>query len=246
VFGGRKSCVYKETTGRLLAPPTTHCTELRYSQQSSPSLRSVVVRKSHTGKHNQTTNRQPRPDPCPTILIIIEPCPIRCALCHHSTCTLARISHPEKSRWVFNFRGRALLSKPHKTVSPLFTLLLQSLRMMEGKKELRRIITGVCLPPSLLRQACGAKVNKLDGTFFCLHRDVGRIEEAREQPDMACALSTSFHCELRVIVGGCAGVLAFTICTFRERVVFSQFGSVHRARLAPQWLRCFIRLLRSL
>jgi hypothetical protein len=26
------------------------------------------------------------------------------------------------------------------------------LRMLEGKKELRRIITGVCLPPSLLRK----------------------------------------------------------------------------------------------
>jgi hypothetical protein len=130
----------------LLAPHTTNSTQLRYSQ-SSPSLRPVVVRKSHTGKHNQTTNRTAPPRPLPHHPHHNRTMPNSLVLCHHSTTTLARLSHPEKSRWVFNFRGRALLSKPHKTVSPLFTLLLQSLRMMEGKKELRRIIYRRLLTP---------------------------------------------------------------------------------------------------
>jgi hypothetical protein len=72
----------------------------------------------------------------------------------------------------------------------------------------------------------------------------GVFEKAREQPDMVSALSSSFHCEPRVIAGRCAGVLVLTICTFRERVVFSYFGSVHRGGLA-RWLRCFVGRQRS-
>jgi hypothetical protein len=102
-----------------LASATTRSNTDRSKALTVNSLfsNSVVVRKSHTGKRTRTTNRQPRLDPCPTILIIIDQAQFA-VCCRLTTSAIARISHPENLAGSSIFARARSFNLPHKLNQP--------------------------------------------------------------------------------------------------------------------------------